>query len=142
MLSVSGGGAQLWCAVQANQQVQDAWAQVKGKEPLNRRNTQLRSSSSNAAGQAQQPPSQQPQQQQPQPDPQSNSQFNHQNSDSREGNQSNHTARPSSRRNSQVGRPDNAQGGALGMRDAMAGMQNTIGMPSSFQSMPGVALTH
>ena len=56
--------------VQANQQVQQAWAQVKSKEPLNKRASLLASSASNAQSQVQRQPThgattEQPQRSQP-----------------------------------------------------------------------------
>lgn len=138
-------------AVQANQKVQDAWADVKGKKPLNRRNSQLRSSSSNAAGQQpQQQPQhqQQPQQQQqaqhssqPQSDyPQPDSQFARQESQNRGSHSiNNQSARPSSRGNSGSGRHEDMQGGSMAMRDAVTRMQPETGLPASARSVQGTA---
>ena len=57
------------CILQANQQVQQAWAQAQSKEPLNKRASLLASSASNAQDrvqtQASSSQSQQPQQSQP-----------------------------------------------------------------------------
>ncbi len=47
---------QLFAPLQANQQVQQAWANVKGKQPLNKRASTLAASASNAGDQLQRQP--------------------------------------------------------------------------------------
>ena len=127
--------------VQADNKVHDAWANVKGKQPLNRRHSQHRSSS-DAQGQMQaqqsQPQQPQSQQHQPQPDQQFKPSLNHQLSQNRNANRESDNSQPSSRGNS---RPEDTLAGFSAPYEASR-MQSEAGMPASTRSMQGIAGSH
>ena len=89
------------CA-QASQQVQQAWANVKGKEPLNRRASNMASSSSNVGDHLPRQPSQNT-------------------SDQPQRSANNNPEQPQSRRGSRDSFPQSAQANSAGQRDSGSG---------------------
>ena len=124
--------------MQANQKVQDAWAHVKSKEPLNRRNSQMPSSNSNASGQLHQP---QPQQPQPQVQSESQPQFSRQGSHSRQDTRDSRLAQQNSRESSHSRNEmrRNSQAGSLGQTN---GAGQVPSPSNSMQAGQMTAFTH